>query len=245
MVSFKELGARVKKELNFSQHERSGLIIAILFSAFIFSFRDWGTSSFDFTLGLMNLILTIIIATVSFLFRFTCQKIFALSKGYKAEFKVWWTGLIIALLLGFISAGRFPIIIIGGVVASFMVKYRLGEFRYGFNYNENAMIGMWGIYGNMIMAILFALGLYFAPQSYFFQKGLMFNIIMSFCSLIPLPQLDGLSIFFGSRSLYVVGWVITLLGSVLLLTRSKIGLIAAIVIGSLIGIFYILIGSEK
>jgi len=245
MVSFKELNARVKTEFHFSQQERSGLVIAILFSAFIFSFRDWGTDHFDLALGLQNLILTIVIATTSFLFRFSCQKIYGLSKGYKAEFKVWWTGLIIALLLAFLSAGRLPLIIIGGIVASFMVKYRLGEFRYGFNYNDNAMIGLWGIYGNMILAVIFAIGLYFAPQAYFFQKGLIFNIIMAFCSLIPLPQLDGLSIFFGSRSMYVVGWVIALLGAILLLSRTKIGLILAITIGSIIGIFYILIGSEK
>jgi hypothetical protein len=68
---------------------------------------------------------------------------------------------------------------------------------------------------------------------------------MAFCSLIPLPQLDGLSIFFGSRSMYVVGWVIALLGAILLLSRTKIGLILAITIGSIMGIFYILIGSEK
>lgn len=245
MVSFKEFKSRIKTDLRFSEQERSSLIIAVIFTAIIFSFRDWGKNTFDVAYGLKNLFLVAVIATVSFLFRFSCQKMYALSRGYKAEFKVWWAGLIIALLLAFLSAGRISIILIGGVVASFMVKYRLGEFRYGFSYSENAMISLWGVYGNMILAVLFSIGLYYVPNSYFFEKGLLFNVIMSFCSLLPLPQLEGLTIFFGSRPLYVLGWVITILGTVLLFSKTTFGLIASIVIGSLIGIVYIIIGSEK
>ncbi|MBT4936249.1 hypothetical protein HOL21_01255 [Candidatus Woesearchaeota archaeon] len=245
MANIKELIKRIQDFYRFSWQEISGLLIAVIFTAFIFSFRDWGGELFDIVIGLKNFVIVIFVAAISFTFRISCQKIYALSQGYKAEFKVWWVGLIIALVLAFISFGRVPLVLIGGVVTAFMVKQRLGEFRYGFSYLQNGFTSLWGILGNMILAIGFALGLYYVPQSYFFSKGLMLNVIMGFCALLPLPQLDGLNIYFGSRIMYYIAIVTVLLASVLLLTRTKWGLIIAIVIGSIAGIIYISIGSEK
>ncbi|PIN76794.1 hypothetical protein COV17_01055 [Candidatus Woesearchaeota archaeon CG10_big_fil_rev_8_21_14_0_10_36_11] len=245
MVNIKELGNRVLEFYRFSWQEISGLLAAVLITAFIFSFRDWGSEQFEFIVGITNFITLIFIGAISFVFRISCQKIYALSQGYKAEFKIWWVGLVIALVLAFISLGRVPFILIGGIVASFMIKQRLGEFRYGFSYHQNGIASLWGILGNLILAIGFAVGLYYSPQNYFFSKGLMLNIIMGFCALLPLPQLDGLNIYFGSRMMYYIAIVTVLLASVLLLTRTKWGLIIAIILGSMAGIIYISIGSEK
>ncbi len=245
MVSKQELAARVKEFLRFSRQETSGLIFAIILTGFIFSFRDWGTDTFDLALGLHHLIVVIIVAAVSIFFRIACQKIYALSQGYNAEFNIWWSGLLIMLIVAFISLGRLPIILVGTVVCSLMVKQRLGEFRYGFSYKDNAMIAMWGLYGNLIVALFFAIGLHSLPQSYFFGKGLVLNLVMAFFSLLPLPQLDGLQIYFGSRTMYYIGIALILLAGLLLLTKTTIGLITAVVVGSLIAIVYILISSEK
>ncbi|MBU0457736.1 MAG: hypothetical protein KKD75_06345 [Nanoarchaeota archaeon] len=244
MVSFDELKARVKEFLRFSKQEFVGLLVAIVVTGFIFSFRDWGDESFSLVIGLTNLLLVFIIAAISFFFRLSCQKVYALSQGYKAEFKVWWVGLIIALVIALISAGRIPLVIIGSVIASFMIKQRLGEYRYGFSHSQNGVIAFWGILGNMILALIFATGLFIFPQSYFFSKGLLLNLIMGFCSLLPLPQLDGLKIFFGSRTWYFIGIGTVLLAAILLLSRTKVGLIIAIFIGATSGIIAILIGSE-
>lgn len=250
MVSFKELKARWKEFLRFSRQELSGLLFAILITGFIFSFRDWGGGeTADFGVGLTHLAAVLIIAALSFFFRIACQKMYALSQGYLAEFKVWWAGLAIMLVVGLITAGRIPLVLIGGIVAAFMTKQRLGEFRYGFSHYQNAIISMWGIYGNLILTLVFAVGLHFAPLDtllgYFFHKGLILNLIMSFCALFPLPQLDGLQIYFGSRGMYFFGIFLVLLASILLLTKTTFGLITAIVTGALIAIVYILIGSEK
>ena len=108
-----------------------------------------------------------------------------------------------------------------------------------------AITALWGILGNLILAILFAVALYISPQNYFFNQGMKLNLVMAFCALFPLPQLDGLSLFFGSRKMFAIGIVMVLLAAVLLLTRTKGGLIAAIVIGLAVAIGYIAIGSEK
>ncbi len=245
MVYYKELLARVKQFYRFSRQEVSGLAVLIIATAFIFSFRDWGKEQFDLLLGLRHLSAAFFVAAISILFRVSCQKIYGLAEGYKAEFKMWWAGIGIALIITFISLGHLPLVLAGSMSIAFMVKQRLGEFRYGFSKWHNGIVAYWGILGNLIMAGLFAIGALAFPESYFFGKGLIFNIIMAFTSLLPLPQLDGLAIFFASRKFYVVAWIITAFFSMLLLTGTKLGLILAIIVGLAYALIYILIGSEK
>ena len=245
MVSWRELQARMQEFFRFSRQEKIGLLAAIIITGFIFSFRDWGAEQLDVLVGVRNLLLVTLVAGISFLFRTACQKTYGLSEGYKTEFKVWWAGMLIALALAFISQGRFTVVLAGTMMSVFMVKQRLGEFRYGFSYWHNGLIAYWGVLGNLIMALLFAVGWYFFPTSYLFSKGVTLNLIMAFTSLIPIPQLDGLAIFFGSRGLYVFGVALSALAAVLLFTRTKIGLIASIVLGVVYGAIYLLIGSEK
>ena len=244
MVSWNELLSRWKEFLRFNKQEISGLVFAILVTGFVFSFRDWGEDQFSVAIGLSNLGLLCIAAGISFFFRVACQKLYALSQGYDAQFKVWWLGLLIMLIVSFFSFGLVPLVLIGTVVTSLRVKQRLGEFRYGFSYGENSTISLWGVMGNLIAGILFAIGLHFLPQSYFFYKGLLLNLVMAFFAMIPLPQLDGLKIFFGSKGVYFFVFGTVILAAVLLLSRTTIGLVSAIVIGSIMGIAYIAVMSE-
>lgn len=245
MVYYKELFSRVRDFLHFSPHEFTGLAIATLITGFIFSFRDWGGEQFDAFTGLQHLFLVFIIAALSLFFRTACQKIYALDEGYKADYNPWWMGMGISLVLGFLSFGYLPLILIGNMSAAFMIRQRLGEFRHAFNYWHNAMISYWGMLGNLIMAILFSIGAYFAPESYFFSKGIILNLVMAACSLLPLPQLDGLSIFWGSRKIYVLGILLVVLAAVLLLTKTGAGLLFAIIFALIYAGVYLVIGSEK
>ncbi len=245
MVSSQELQARIREFFRFDKAEISGLVVAVLVTAFIFSFRDWGAEVFDLYAGLGNLLAAILVVAISFVFRLSCQKIYGLVEGHKSDFRVWWLGILIALVVAFLSAGKIPLVMIGAMVPAFMIRQRLGEFRYGFSYWANGMIGFWGVLGNMILAILFSIGLYFFPGSFFFTKGLHLNLIMGFLALLPLPQLDGLNIFFSSRTLYIVGILMVLLAAVLLLSKTAIGLVAAIIVAVIVSITYVLISSEK
>ncbi len=229
MTGGRELHARIRDFFTFSKQEMVTLLIAAVVTAFIFSFRDWGDDVFDAVLGLIHLLIVFGVAMFSFIARLSAQKIYALSEGYKAEFRLWWVGLVVALIIAFISFGRLPLVLIGGVVLGFMVRQRLGEFRYGFSYHDNAVVAFIGVLANILLALVFGVGLYFFPDSYLFLKGLWLNLSMAFGSLIPLPQLDGFNILFGSKTLYVFGWILTLLSTVLLITQTKIGLIVMVV----------------
>ena len=241
MVSQKELGSRVKDFYKFSKQEIVGLIAAAIVVTIIYSMIE----DYRVVIDPAKLLLVLVAVIITLLFRFSCQKIYGLAQGQRAEYKVWWAGLAISFVVALFSGGKVPLIFIGGMISTIMIKQRLGEFRYGQSNQVMAVTALWGIIGNLIMAILFALGLYFFPQNYFFNKGMMINIVMAFCALFPFPQQDGLSLFFGSRTLYYVGIAAVLLAAVLLLTKTAFGLIAAIVIGSVTGVVYLLIGSEK
>lgn len=245
MVSRKEVFSRLKQYYRFSPPEITGIIASIFILGIIFSFRDWGDQQFDLTLGLTHLFLIFLIAAITLVFRISCQKFLGLSRGYNPEFKVWWVGLFISLILAFVSNGRLTLVLTGTVFATLMIKLRIGEFRYGFSYLDNAVIAFWGILGNLILASLFGIGLYFFPESYIFYKGLLLNIIMAFCSLIPIPQLEGLNIFFGSRLIYYIGFVVTALVTLLLFTQTKIGLIFLVIASLIAAIIFYLVSSEK
>ena len=239
------MNARSKEFFTFSTEEMGWLGISAVICAFIFSFRDWGDTTFDASLGLFHFMLLILVCLFSLLVRFTAQKMKALSLGYLAEFKIWWTGLVISLALTFVSMGKFSIILVGGVSVAFMVRQRLGEFRYGFSYQQNGEIGFTGIMTNLLLAFVFGIGLYLFPTSYLFEKAMWFNLAMGFFSFIPLIQLDGLSIFFGSREMYFGGLLMFILGSVLIATQSKVGLILFGVVLTIGWIFTTLTQSTK
>ncbi|MDO8510542.1 MAG: hypothetical protein Q7S55_00090 [Nanoarchaeota archaeon] len=230
MVRGEELRARIKDYFSFEKQELAILIPAIFLTAFMFTFRDWGEESFQFWEGLGNLIVVSIIVAVSFFARFSWQKIYALKEGYVAQFKGWWTGILIALVLTLVTNGRVPLVLIGGIVSSFMVRHRLGEFRYGHSYLDNAKISYHGIVANIHLAVFFSIGLYLFPDSYFFSKGLLLNWIMALCAVFPLPQVDGLNIYFGSRPLYYGTAAMVGVFGILLLTQTQIGLILAVFI---------------
>ena len=244
MVSFKELKSRIKQHFRFSKQELTGIIIGILVTGFIFSFKHWGIEEFDLVYGLKNLFLITVAAAISFFGHISCQKLYALSAGYKVEFKTWWAGIIIALVLGFISIGNFTLVLAGGVGLSFMVRQRLGQFRYGYSVAEQAVTGLWGILGSLIFAALFRIGNYFLPEVLFFEQGLMISLIFAICSVLPIPGLDGLNIFFGSRGMYLVSVVIVLLSTLLLLWGGGWGLLLGIILGLIAGGIAILWGSE-
>src|SRR3989339_168465 len=235
MVSFKEQVARIKKEFNFNHNELSGLIIGMIVFGFIFSFKYWGTQKFDWIYGLKNLVLITLAAGISLFAHVAPQKIYALSLGYKVEFRTWWLGILISLVFAFATFGNLTLVLAGSASAVFMVRHRLGQFRYGFQIEEQALIAFWGVLGSLIMAMGFRIGNYFFSQTLFFERGMIICLIFAICSVLPIPRLEGLNIFFGSREIYGIAVVTVLITTLLLLLGGGWGLLLLIILGILIG----------
>ena len=245
MVSTKEKIARIKDYYTFNSQEKLGLVIGMLVTGFLFSFRDWGAEQFEVAIGLTNFVLACFAALLLFVARFTLQKWYGLAQGYKVTFKPWWIGMAIAVVITFITNGWVPLILVGGVSVAFISKHRLGEFRYGFSYWQNGIISLWAVYSSVIMATLFGLGSYFFPSSYFFDKGLSMSIMMGFLVLLPLPQLEAFSLYYAEAWLYIVAIVIMALAAALLLSKALIGIIICIVVLLLAAVIYYFAGSHK
>ncbi len=206
MVFF-ELRDRLSRFFMFSRREIRDLSIAIIIVGFIFSFRDWGIgSNVDVPYGIRNFIISIVIAAISFFVHESAHRIFALWIGFKAEFQLWWGGLITSLVLAFASNGLIQLVLPGGMVLAVLVRHRLGEFRYGLNYWENGIIAMYGPLSNLFLAFIAKLFLVLFPASAFFQKLLFMNVIFAICTMLPIPPLDGVNTFFGGRLLFIVGF---------------------------------------
>jgi Zn-dependent protease len=196
--------------------------------------------------GFTHLSLAILLAAIAFFGRVAVQKIVGLSMGFQGTFTLWWAGLIISLVVVFISYGFVPLVLPGGLVMTMMVRHRLGEFRYGFNYWEQALMGYAGSVGNVILALLFKFFLLFSPGNWFLQKGVLMNVIIALCLLLPLPKLDGIHLFFSSRLWYFFLTGIILGISILIFfTGIILTIIGGIAIGAVIYLLYYIMYEMK
>ena len=117
---------KIKKYFVFGKEEVLSFLGCSLVIGFMFAFREF---------TIFNLIIAIGVVFFSLLFHVSIQKIAALHDGYGAEFRIWWMGLLIGLVITFITNGRlWWAVLPGGIVFSMLAKHRLGKFRYGMNY---------------------------------------------------------------------------------------------------------------
>lgn len=117
-------------------------------------------------------------------------------------------GIIFPLFLSLFSLGFFKFLALLTFEAK-ASKYRSSK-RHGFySFAEmtdwhNGLIGAAGIVSLLALAIL----AYFSPSTAYLSK---LAIYYAFCNMLPISKLDGNQIFFGSRILYSILAVITLI----------------------------------
>lgn len=230
MIINEEWASRIRTFFRFSREESISLMLAILIAGFLFSIRFPG-EVFTVQSWFYYFTLSVIIAAISIIVKVSSQKIQALKHGYYAEFHVLWVALGASFILGILTRGYLPLLFLGIISTSFMVRQRLGEFRYGYSFEDNARLVLNGVITCLTLATLFALGSFLFPSNYFFETGIIFNLVLAVCTIIPIPKLDGMTLLFGSRFLFFVGLGAIILYSVLLLSSTKIGLVLAISIG--------------
>ena len=233
MAELVDMSGKIKKYYKFTKHEVRGLLISILIIAFIISFKEWGTTSFDFKIGVYSLFNAVLIVALSILVHDAGQRLWGLAIGYRVEFKMWSFGLIFALVIAFISNGNFWLIVPGGFMLHHLAGHRLGFFRYGVNYFGQAMVALAGpLFTLMLIILLKVLGAY--NPNPLIQKAIMFNVVYVITSLLPIPPLDGSKIYFGSRMLYA--FVLPAIAVATILMIVKIPIFFSLVLSFLVGI---------
>ena len=230
IVDFKD---KVSKYYKFTRSEIIGLAISIIVIAFIISFKNWGTTAFNAASGLFNFFNAILIVALSVLVHDTGQRLWALSIGYRIEFKLWSFGVMIALVLAFVSNGSLWFVVPGGFLIHHLAGHRLGWFRYGINYFGQAMVALAGPLFSLTLLIFLKILNSFAPNP-LIQKAIIFNAVYIITSMIPIPPLDGSKIYFGSRMLYAFVLPAIIIASIMMITN--VPLFLALVLSFLVGI---------
>ena len=198
---------KVKRYGSFSRNEIKGLVITIIAFAFIISFRKWGEgATFDFSYGLASLFLSLIIVAITVFTAQVGHRVLGLRHGYRIEFKPWYPGILIGLIMVFLSRGVIWLLLPGGVILHHMAVHRLGYFRYGTNTLGISMVSFAGPLANIILAtivktpeIWFGIPLSQIP---FFDQLVFFNWAYALFALLPIPPLPGSTILFHSRLTY-------------------------------------------
>jgi len=247
--SYFDLKDKIKKYFRFSKEELKGIFIAILVLAFIISFKDWGSGDdISVIAGLFNLIVAIIIVAITVFIHIAAQKIYALHVGFKADFKMWWYGLLIGLIIIFISRGKIWFLVAGGVFIHHMTAHRLGHFRYGTNVKEFGLVALAGPVANLLFAT-FSKSLQvnfhvFSPENVLINRIFLLNFAYAAYSFLPLPPLDGSRIFFQSRMTFMFMFGL-LIGYVILILFNIYSFIWAFIIGVTIWLSYYLLFERK
>src|SRR3989344_5575483 len=146
MAELVDLIDKLKKYYTFTKYEVRGYVIAILAIAFIISFREWGEGQFDLTAGLFNLFNSVLIVALSILVHDAGQRIWGLAIGYKIEFKMWSFGVVLGLILAFVTNGKFWLIIPGPFMLLPLAGPGFGFFSYGLNIIGRSMFALAGRY---------------------------------------------------------------------------------------------------
>ena len=236
MAEIVDMLDKIKRYYRFTHYELRGLIIATLAIAFIISFDEWGTNSFNFGVGLYNFLNAVLIVGLSILVHDAGQRLWALAIGYRLELKMWTFGLIISLIIAFLNNGRIKylwLILPGGFVLHHLAEHRLGWFRYGINYFGQAMVALAGpLFTFMLIILLRVLGVF--SQNLLLDRAIMFNVIYMIINLLPIPPLDGSKIYFGSRMLYAFAVPAMIVAIILVVVNVPIFL--SLIISFLVGI---------
>ena len=245
MAFFYDLTDKFKRYGKFTPYEIRGIITIILVSAFIISFNKWGEGdNFDFNVGMMNFLMAVIIAAITVMVAQFAHRLSGLQGGFRVEYRTWYLGLVIGLIMIFLSRGAIWLILPGGIFIHHMSAHRLGFFRYGTNTFAIGMAALAGPLANIILATAIkTLEVWFSipvTQIYFLNTLIFFNWAYALYNLLPIPPLPGSAILFQSRMIYafIFGSVA---GYFALLAAGIYSFVFALLIGVVIWLLYYII----
>ena len=231
----------------FKKTEITNMAISILVLGLVFGFDD-GKETFVLTRWLLNLLGMILIVAIIILIRETVIKITANRHKVDSEYGLWNIkkvlfkggnlksgvpiGIILTLLFSILSKGKLFFTAIGSHNLKERLAARTGRKYIFLEYKEESLIVMSGILTNISLIYIAAL-----LQTIFSIKLNNFITINFFIALfniiLPVSNLDGAKIFFGSRLQWVFGVLFLLTSFSLFRLGFLTGLIIAAVLSGI------------
>ncbi|MBI2508002.1 hypothetical protein HYV89_03540 [Candidatus Woesearchaeota archaeon] len=220
--------------MEFGRKEIKNILTASLIAAFVFSFNEWGIESFDAIEGLKNLFIAFIFCSIIYFSHSSAQKLVAEYYEYRIEFTLISMqrriseikklvsipiGPIVTLLATFVSNGKFIFLLLNSFKHVPENEFRVGRHWINIKEYEEAQVALAGPLSQIILLIIFKLLLQF---SVIFNKAMFIVSIVAIYNMLPLPHLDGMKIFFGSRPLYIASLIFMVAFIVLIFYLSTI-----------------------
>ncbi len=185
-----------------SKDEVKQILITAGIIAFVWSFNKWGDVTFNFLMGVKNLALGFLFATIGLIFNQIGQRTVAVHYGYDPIYEYGMIGLMISLVIVFASRGYLIFFLPGGLKLRHLAASRLGEFRYYTNDWEWAKAGFFGPFMNILLAAMLSP----FKSNPLVSQLMMINILFAIYSLLPLPGNLGLYLFYP----HIYFWTFTL-----------------------------------
>ena len=178
---------RIKKYFNFDKEEIRGLFFVIFVFTLVLGYDD-GFPEFIMSRWIFNLINCFAISSLVVLAKEVGHKLMAIKRGYTVKMKIWYPILLINLFLVFLLDGKIHIMLpVSGLFIFHHERMRIGEFRYGHNYFDNALIAFAGPLTNIYLAAF--LNVFSQSLNPIVILAIQVNIIYAVINLIPVDIL--------------------------------------------------------
>jgi Zn-dependent protease len=182
--------------------EVTNILISVLVLGLLFSMRD-----------LNNIIPVTLIVGLAFTIHELSHKLVAEYFDCKAEYVIWPQGILISIIIGFLTRGSFIFAALGFVSIQSFYSTRLGYRFTHLSLEEMGKISASGPVSNIILGIISAMIATVFPIMGFSAS---LNFILALFNLIPFPPLDGSKVFMWSR----IAWTSLLTSAIVIFSLS-------------------------
>ncbi|PIO00327.1 site-2 protease family protein [archaeon CG10_big_fil_rev_8_21_14_0_10_43_11] len=185
-------------KLTFTITELRDIAISVFVLGLLFSF---GVNKETWNELILYYLGATFVLGVSFVLHELGHKFVAQSYGAHANYTLWWSGLLISLLVGVASGGRLIFFAPGFVLISSSLASRFGFGQTFLREEEVGKISVAGPLTNIILLFLFKL---FSPVLPFelWTQMVILNAWLALFNLIPVPPLDGSKVFVWRRDIW-------------------------------------------
>lgn len=228
---------KVKRHFNWSAQDWWKLLAVAVGFGFIITFNSWGAETFDARVGLRNLLIGSALCGIALLIHHTAQRLAALKQDSSATQEVWWNGLVLGIVIAFITRGTVPFLAATGTYNKDLTLHRLGHYRYKGGTVILMMTAVAGPIANVISAIIALALLSYNAQWALLKDFATISLLMAAMNMLPIPPLDGTRVFFVSRMAFAIigGGVIATLAGYLWIGQLSWGLMWLLPLGALTG----------
>ncbi len=215
--------------ISFTKKEVLHLLLSSIILGFVFGFDD-KRPVFILSLWFQNYLFVTLLSFISLLIFILSQKIISSIYRANSEYRVWYTrrfliresgyikskqpepklyetiplGIILPILVILFSKGSLPFSAVLQTQISAFKPHRIGKKFSEVTEYESSVIALCPIITCMIIALL--------SKFLNLESLYIINLSLAISNILPLPKLNGMTIFFGSRFLYIFSFfLITLL----------------------------------